>query len=118
MMGTEKKRPGLAECLRFDPESARREIVSFIGSQVKRFSRDGALVGLSGGLDSSTVACVCVEALGKGRVMGLILPERDTASRNTEDAVRLAESLGIPHEIIDVSPILRDLGAYEIFRRK
>lgn len=118
MMGTEKARPGLAECLRFDPESARIEIVDFIRAQTERFNRSGALVGLSGGLDSSTVAYLCVEALGKGRVFGLVLPERDTAPQNTEDGMRLAESLGIPHEKIDITPFLRDLGAYELFPKE
>jgi len=72
------------------------------------------LVGLSGGLDSSTVAYLCVEALGKDKVMGLILPERDSNPKNIDDAMNLAKSLGILHQKIDVSPIIRDLGAYDL----
>lgn len=114
MMGTEEERSGFAKCLAFDVEKTRREIVEFVRNGVKNFGMDGALVGLSGGLDSSTVAYLCVEALGKDRVMGLILPERDSSPKNTEDAMNLAKELGIPYQKIDISPILRELGAYEL----
>jgi NAD+ synthase len=115
MISPEKQGGRLSECLRFDPEAARREIVDFIRAQVEHFARAGVVVGISGGLDSSTVALLCTEALGKERVLGLILPERDTAPENTADAVRLAETVGIPHRVIDVSPILASLGTYELF---
>ena len=59
MIEVEKERLYFADCLAFDVEKARK---------------DGVLVGLSGGLDSSTVTYLCVEALGKDTVMGLILP--------------------------------------------
>lgn len=107
----------MKECLRFDPQKARVEIVDFIKAQVKRFNKAGVMLGLSGGLDSSTVAFLCVEALGKERVMGLILPERDTTPQNTEDAIKLAEQLEIAHETIDISPILESLGVYRLFPR-
>jgi len=88
--------------------------VEFVRNEVKNFGKDGVLVGLSGGLDSSTVAYLCVEALGKDKVMGLILPERDSNPKNIDDAMNLAKSLGILHQKIDVSPIIRDLGAYDL----
>ncbi len=78
------------------------------------WSLDGVLLGLSGGLDSSTVAYLCVEALGKDKVVGLILPERDSSPKNIDDALNLAKSLDIPHQKIDISPIIRDLGAYDL----
>lgn len=112
MMGIEKEQMSLAECLRFDVERARHDIVEFIREEMNNFRKDGALVGLSGGLDSSTVAFLCVESLGKDKVMGLILPERDSDPKNTEDAVELAKQMGISYKKIDISPILNDLGAY------
>jgi len=121
MMGTEEQRAGFAQCLAFDVEEARRDIVEFVRAEVKNFGADGALVGLSGGLDSSTVACLCVEALGRDRVMGLVLPERDTSPVNTGDAVDLAKRLGIQYQKIDISPILRDIGrtgSYPTRRRR
>ncbi|BAI60517.1 NH(3)-dependent NAD(+) synthetase [Methanocella paludicola SANAE] len=108
----------LKECLAFNPEKARAEIVDFIRSQIRRFNKKGTMIGLSGGLDSSTVAFLCVEALGKEKVMGLILPERDTTPKNTEDGIDLAEKLGIPYKKIDISPILEGLGAYTLFPKE
>ena len=114
MIEVEKERLGFADCLAFNVEKARQDIVEFVRNEVNNFGKDGVLVGLSGGLDSSTVAYLCVEALGKDKVMGLILPERDSNPKNIDDAMNLAKSLGIPHQKIDISPIIRDLGAYDL----
>jgi NAD+ synthase len=114
MIEVEKERLSFSDCLAFNVEKARGDIEEFVRNEVKNFRKDGVLVGLSGGLDSSTVAYLCVEALGKDKVMGLILPERDSNPKNIDDAMNLAKSLGIPHQKIDISPIIRDLGAYDL----
>lgn len=111
---TETEKLGFPEYLEFDAEQARKEIVEFVRNQINNFRKDGVVVGLSGGLDSSTVAYLCVEALGKDKVYGLILPDRDTKPQNTDDGMNLAKSLGIPHQKIVISPFLKELGAYDI----
>lgn len=67
---------------------------------------------MSGGIDSSVVASLCVRALGSDRVFGLMLPERDSSS----DALRLGRSLavhlGIPHMVEDIAPVLEAYGCY------
>jgi NAD+ synthase len=72
----------------------------------------GAVVGMSGGIDSSAVAALCVRALGKDRVFGLLMPERDSS----DDALRLgkllAEHLGIRYAVEDIAPALEGLGCY------
>jgi NAD+ synthase len=77
-----------------------------------RLRRRGAVLGLSGGVDSSVVAALCVRALGSQRVLGLLMPERDSSP----DALRLgrllAESLGIETLVEDVAPALEALGCY------
>jgi NAD+ synthase len=74
--------------------------------------RRGAVVGLSGGIDSSVVAALCVKALGKERVLGVFMPERDSS----DDALRLgrmlASHLGIEAVVEDIAPALRGLGCY------
>ena len=84
---TETEKLGFPEYLEFDTEQARKEIVEFVRNQVNNFRKNGVVVGLSGGLDSSTVAYLCVEALGKDKVYGLILPDRDTKPQNTDDGM-------------------------------
>lgn len=75
--------------------------------------RRGAVVGMSGGIDSSVVAALCTRALGKDRVVGLLMPERDSS----DDALRLgrmlAERLGIRHVVENVAPALAGLGCYD-----
>jgi NAD+ synthase len=103
-------------CLQIDLEATRREIVDFVRREVDRFGRDGVLVGFSGGLDSSTVGFLCQEALGAGRVHGLILPERDSSRRNMEDAEKVVRLLGVRYETIDITPILDDIGVYDVIK--
>ena len=72
------------------------------------------MMGLSGELDLSTVAYLGIKALGKDKVCDLILPKRDSDPHNTNYAMNLAKSLSIPHEKISISPILRELGVYDL----
>lgn len=91
---------------RLDPEATTNEITSFIRSYVEDAGADGVVVGLSGGIDSTVAATVAVEALGSERVLGLVLPTESTRESNTEDAVEVAESLGINYEMIDLQPVV------------
>lgn len=74
--------------------------------------RRGAVVGMSGGIDSSLVATLCTRALGKDRVFGVLMPERDSS----DDALRLgrllAEHLGIRYAVENIAPALTGLGCY------
>ncbi len=61
-----------------------------------------AIIGLSGGIDSAVTAVIAVKALGQKNVEALILPSRYTARDSLEDAVKLAETLGIGYHIIEI----------------
>ncbi|HYK92054.1 MAG TPA: NAD(+) synthase [Acidobacteriota bacterium] len=76
--------------------------------------RKGAVVGLSGGVDSSVVASLCVRALGKDRVLGLFMPETESSPQGLELARSLAEQLGMETVLTDITPILRALGCYSL----
>jgi len=54
-----------------------------------------AVLGLSGGIDSSLVACIAVQALGKENVLGVLLPSRYTSTQSTEDALAVASNLSV-----------------------
>jgi NAD+ synthase (glutamine-hydrolysing) len=65
----------------------------------------GAVLGLSGGIDSALVACVAAEALGPERVTALALPGRHTHADSTRAARELAGALGIRLELIEMAPL-------------
>lgn len=98
--------------LRLETEATTRELTVFIRQAVEDFRREGAIVGLSGGIDSAVVATLAVRALGPEQVLGLILPERDSAPESRRLARRLARGLGIRHKTVGLTPLLTLLGAY------
>lgn len=100
--------------LELDYEQVSKKIEDFIESNVQSFGKKGAIVGMSGGLDSSIVSTLCVRALGKDRVFALIMPERDSEIQNIKDAEQLAKKLKIDYKIIDLTPILRKIGIYDV----
>jgi len=81
------------------PEPGERETFDALVTGVRGFARKNGLgqafLGLSGGIDSSLVACIATEALGAARVMALAMPSRHTDPRSTECARALAQALGI-----------------------
>ncbi len=87
--------------LEFDAGKVRGDIVSWIRTF---FDKNGqgcnAVVGISGGKDSSVVAALCAEALGKDRVIGVLMP--DGTQHDIEDSIELVEHLGIPFLHVDI----------------
>ncbi|MDA4135070.1 MAG: NAD(+) synthase, partial [Thaumarchaeota archaeon] len=89
-----------------DMPSAKRRIVSFIKRKVEESAAEGAVLGVSGGIDSAVTAYLCVEALGSRRVTGLIMPDlRATPDQDVTDARLVASELCIETKEIDVAPI-------------
>jgi NAD+ synthase len=88
-------------------------ISGFISRAVASTRRDGAVIGLSGGVDSALSSELCVRALGPDRVLGLILPEKESNPISREYALKQAAKLGIRTEIIDITPALEAFGVYE-----
>ena len=78
----------------------------------RKLRRKGAIVAISGGIDSSLTAALAVKALGKERVIGLMMPEQDSASETAGLSKMLADSLGIRTEFEDISGILSSVGCY------
>jgi len=64
-----------------------------------------AVIGLSGGIDSSVTCCLAVEALGKENVLGVSMPSPYSSKGSIEDARQLAQNLGIGFKIIPISGI-------------
>ncbi len=86
-----------------------KEIRSQVSSHLRR---KGVVLGLSGGIDSSVTAALCVRALGSERVFGLFMPERDGSHESLSLGRLLAGSLGIDAVVEDIAPTLDAIGCY------
>jgi len=90
---------------RLDFEKATNEISDFIRKTVEHANAKGVVVGLSGGVDSSLVVALCVRALGKDRVLGVLMPTAFTPREDIDDAKKLAQQLGIKTEYVNIQEI-------------
>ncbi|QDX41831.1 NAD+ synthase [Salarchaeum sp. JOR-1] len=84
-------------------------ITDFIAGRVEEFDVDGALIALSGGIDSTTTAHLAVEALGADRVHGLLLPKEVNTEENMSDAERVARKLDISYDVLPVDSIVEEI---------
>jgi len=101
--------------LDIDLKSNTENIKDFIRGYVAKLKKDGAVVGLSGGLDSAVVLKLCSEAIGNENVLAVILPERDSNSKNIKDAIRLARELKIKYMNKKITLILSLIGIYRMY---
>ncbi|GAB4307156.1 MAG: NAD+ synthase [Methanobacteriaceae archaeon] len=81
-------------------------IVKFLKNKIYKTKLEGFVLGLSGGIDSSTVAYLCAQSLPKDKVLGLIMPSTTTSSMDMEHAKLVAENLGIEYEIISIDELI------------
>jgi len=103
-----------ADILAIDPSAMAEHIQRIIREQVlSHLRRRGIVVGLSGGVDSSVVAALASRALGRDRVLALLMPERDASSDALKLGLMVAKALGIPFVIEDVTPLLDAAGCYQ-----
>ncbi len=93
------------EAPKLDFDKTVEEISSFIAKIVKEAKAEGVVVGLSGGVDSSLVAALCVHALDKKKVLGVLMPTSFTPTQDIDDAKELAKQLGIRTEFIKIQKI-------------
>ncbi|MHC1623759.1 MAG: NAD+ synthase [Candidatus Methanospirareceae archaeon] len=90
-----------------DHENVVERITAFIKINVERAGREGAVIGLSGGVDSALAATLAARALGKEHVVGILLPEKGvTRAEDIKDGAQVAKMLGIKHKTIEISGIL------------
>jgi NAD+ synthase len=102
-----------AEALRIDAERVAARIQGAIRDIVfTQLRRKGAVLGLSGGIDSSVTAALCVRALGPERVVGLFMPEAETSPESVRLGKLLADALHIPTFLEDITDIVDAAGGY------
>jgi NAD+ synthase len=100
------------DSLRLNCGSAVDQIIGVIRETLTAFRRRGLVVALSGGIDSSVTAALCVRAVGPSRVFGVHMPERDSSA----DTLRLSQSVsdhfGFDSIVEDITPLLEAVGCY------
>lgn len=100
--------------LKLDTGAEVERIGNFIRDSVfSQLRRKGLIIGLSGGIDSSTVAALAVKALGPDRVVGLFMPESDSSDDSLRLGQLLARQLGIRTFKEDISGILAGAECYQ-----
>lgn len=101
------------DLLAIDAPKAVAEIQEAIRTQILlTLRRRGAVVGISGGVDSAVVAALAAGALGRDRVLGVLMPDRDSSPDSLRLGRLCADRLGIQTILEDVTPALEGIGCY------
>jgi len=101
------------DVLKIDPAAVTQELVANLRRDVHQtLRRFGAVVGISGGVDSSVVLALCVRALGPKRVVGVMMPEKDSSRDSIVLARKVAEKFGVETVVEDMTGVLVGFGCY------
>ncbi len=102
-----------ADVLKFDEAAEVARISARLRDILRTdLHRRGLIIAISGGIDSAVCAALCVQAVGKQKVLGLLLPERDSSSDSARRGKMVAEQLGIEYLVEDIAPALEAIGCY------
>ena len=108
MHGKRKRERSKAE----DEEGAALAAITMgIGDYARKCGFKGAVLGLSGGIDSALTACLAARALGSDRVLGVALPSRYSSEGSLVDAEALAKALKIHYQVIPIDPLFQAYSA-------
>jgi len=95
-------------------ENTISEITNFIKNEIfEIYQKKGVVIGLSGGIDSAITAALCTKSIGSEKILGLILPEKESDENSKNLALQIAEKYNIDTKTIDITNILESFGVYE-----
>ena len=102
------------DVLNIDPASVAEALVTNLRRDVRQtLHRSGAVVGISGGVDSSVVLALCVRAFGPKRVLGVMMPEKDSSRDSLVLARKLAGRFEVETVVEDMTGALIGFGCYD-----
>ncbi|WP_035589128.1 NAD+ synthase [Hippea jasoniae] len=93
----------LIEKLKIDCSLISNYLVEFVRQEITKTGLTKAVIGLSGGIDSSLVAYIAKEALGKNNVYGILMPYKLSSKESIDDALKVVEDTGINHKIVEIT---------------
>jgi NAD+ synthase len=101
------------QLLSIDPSIEADRIVKLLQESIhKKMHRYGAVVGISGGIDSSVVLALCVRAFGSDHVLAIMMPEIESHPETHEIAHMLTKYYGVASVLEDITPVLTAFGCY------
>ena len=92
-----------------EAEQAIGVIIGFIRSQLDQTGFGRLVVGLSGGVDSATVAYLAARAIGPDNLLAVRMPYRTSSPDAETDALRVVEALGCRTELVDITPMVEPM---------
>jgi NAD+ synthase len=95
----------IAGKLTLNADVTRRVLVAFLRNEIERFGFHKAVLGLSGGVDSSLSCLLASEALGAENVLAVLMPYRTSARESTEHALQIAQMAGVQTQTVDITPM-------------
>ena len=100
------------DSIKINPAEETERIVSRLRSTLINFRKKGAVLGISGGVDSSVVLALCTKAFSNKKVIALMLPEKDSSPDSLRLARIVAGKFGVTYYIEDITNSLEALGCY------
>ena len=103
----------LENLMNIDPQKEAERIIEKLRNDLsKTLRKRGAVVGISGGIDSSVVLALCAKAFGPKKVLGIMLPEKESSKDNYVLARELTKTFGVDYVIEDITGALEGFGVY------
>ncbi len=93
----------LLDKLKIDCEFVSSYLIEFVRQEITKTGLTKAVIGLSGGIDSSVVAYIAKEALGKENVYGILMPYKLSSKESVEDALKVVKDTGINYKIFEIT---------------
>ncbi|MCB2219254.1 MAG: NAD(+) synthase [Bacteroidetes bacterium] len=109
------KKPFSKDILKIDDIEALIQKLSdkLVDDIFRKYKRRGAVVGISGGIDSSVTLALAVKAFGANRVFGVMMPEKDSSPDSKDLAQVLADKYGVEAVVENIRPALEGLQCYD-----
>ncbi len=96
-------------------ESEVKRITQFLSRIFETYNFAGALIGISGGIDSAVVLALLERTIGSARIQAINLPERDSSKESIKDALLVCKHFNVNCQVYNITGALRKLGVYSLF---
>ncbi|MFN3699038.1 MAG: NAD(+) synthase [Dictyoglomus sp.] len=97
-----------------DLNKEKEKIIDFLRKKLEEEGKEGYIIGISGGIDSAVTLYLLNEAIGRDRILALIMPEMDSEPSSIRDALDLVQNLKVPYKVISLTKVLLILGVYSL----